>query len=88
MRMREERSAWIPKGAAFKFGREKGKGKKGERTVGPDEDCMRDLYRTGPTPSRILSRRTKRSERALFASYAGGIMGVPTKGNRRIYLPN
>ena len=31
VKMGEERSAWVPKGTAFKYGREKGKKKKGEK---------------------------------------------------------
>ena len=50
--------------------------------MGPDEDHMGDLYKIGLTPSLVFSRHKTRSERALFASYAGGIMGVSIKGNR------
>ena len=47
-----------------------------------------DLYSIGLTPSFAPSRCTKQRAEALFASYAGGIMGVSIKGNSRIYLPN
>ena len=49
---------------------------------------MDDLYPIGLTPSLALSRRTKQRAKAAFASYAGGIMSVPVKGNGRIDLPN
>lgn len=49
---------------------------------------MSDLYRIESTPSLALSRHTKQRANALFASYAGGIMGVTAKGNGRIDLPN
>ena len=49
---------------------------------------MRDLYCIGLAPSLPPSRRTKQCAKALFASYAGGIMGHPIKGNRRIDLPD
>jgi hypothetical protein len=49
---------------------------------------MRDLYSIGSSPSFPPSRRTKQRAKALFASSAGGIMGVTIKGNGRIDLPN
>jgi len=46
---------------------------------------MHDLYNTVTWPQPMHKAR---SEQTLFASYAGGIMGISIKGNPRIYLPN
>ena len=84
--MQEGRSAWVPKGTAFIFGREKEKGKKGRMGLWElKEDHMHDLY---STVAWSQPTHKARSEQTLFASYAGGIMGIPIKGNPRIYLPN
>lgn len=40
----------------------KEKGKKREGSAGPNEDCMRDLYCIGLTPSLVLSRHTKQKQ--------------------------
>jgi hypothetical protein len=57
--------------------------------VGSNTDHLSDLYRIGLTAVACSQPTHKAgSERAVFASSAGRIMGVSINGNRRICLPN